>query len=118
MISMQMAAEALDVSRAAIEQRVRVGSLDGLKVGKTRWVVASSVTKQLDASDAEIYRVRRYLERLASAGETIDYGPLMEEFDMSSSVPADRRKIGWLLGKVSLQTWTERGVLLSVLVMR
>jgi hypothetical protein len=115
---MQMAGDALGVTRAAVEQRVRAGSLDGLKVGKTRWVSAASIMKQVDAEEAEVYKVRRYLERLASAGEGIDYGNLMSEFDMSSTIPADRKKIGRLLGKVSRQTWEERGVLLSVLVTR
>lgn len=116
--SLQMAADVLDITRAAVEQRVRAGTLAGIGVGKTRWVSASSVMQHLDADKAEIYRIRRYLERLASAGEAVSYSVLMEEFGMKSSIPADRKKIGRLLGKVSHETWEERGVLLSVLVVR
>lgn len=118
LISMQMAGEALGITRAAVEQRVRAGTIQGIKIGKTRWAAAFSIMKQLDADAAEVYRLRRYLERLASAGEGISYSALMTEFGMSSTVPSDRKKIGRLLGKVSYETWEERGVLLSVLVTR
>lgn len=118
LISMQMAGEALGITRAAVEQRVRAGTIQGIKINKTRWVAAASIMKQLDADSAEVYKVRRYLERLASAGEAISYSALMGEFGMSSTMPSDRKKIGRLLGKVSHETWEERGVLLSVLVMR
>ncbi len=116
-VPIQMAADALDVSHAAIAGRLRKGTLEELRIGRTRLVRASSISAQTLAFDADVAAVRSFLEEIASTGVTTTYTPVMKVINRSPTIPNDRAYIGKVLGVISEATMKEgRGFMLSALV--
>jgi len=116
-MSVQMVAEFRGVTRAAIDRLLRLGRLEEIKVGKTRYVRASSVVALQSGEDERIAKVKRYLEDCAREGtHHLFYDPVMSSVGLSWQVPNDRWVIGVILGEISRQTWRDHRIVLSVLV--
>jgi hypothetical protein len=117
LVPLTVAAEALDITRAAIDRMLRAGQLEEIQIGAIRYVRAQSLIDREQDFIEQVAVVRAELERIAAAGGTADgYQPLMSKIGLSHKVPADRRKIGEILGEVSRQTLKEHGILLSAIV--
>lgn len=115
-IPFQMAADALDVTRAAVERRVRSGELEGVTIGKTRAVLAASLNAELETRRADVDTVEGMLVDLACKRETTVYGPVMAAIGLRTQVPAHRRRIGMILGKISEKSYEGHDFMLSALV--
>ena len=119
LIPIPMAAELFGITGSGITARVNRGALRGIKVGGSRYVILNSVVATLKQWDEDIVMVRRFLEDQARQGvSSVGYTPVMRLLDLSSDRPADRLKIGWILGAVSRQTFKDGKGLLSVIVHR
>jgi hypothetical protein len=118
--TMQMLADLKGVSRAAIVRMIDTGQLKQIKIGKTRYVRASSYIELLSEYDRRVKRVREYLEQIAAKRQTVTYEPVMSLIGLRWQTPADRTTIGGILGTISEQTSAETkdALLLSVLVHR
>jgi hypothetical protein len=89
-IPFTMASEIFDISRAAVEARVRSGTLVQIVVRGTRYILASSIFASISKSENVKSRIREMLIDLAGRGETITYGTLIESVGLKPLVPADR----------------------------
>jgi hypothetical protein len=119
LIPIPMAAELFGITGAGIAARVKSGTLRGIKVGGSRYVILDSVVATLKKSDEEVAIVRRFLEDHARQGiSSVEYAPVMDLLGLSSTLSADRTRIGWILGAVSRQTFHDGKGLLSVIVHR
>ena len=118
-ISMQMAADARDVSRAAIDRMVRIGQLEGVRIDGTRYVRASSMRALKEKREQQVAQVRKFLEKCARKSQNVVfYEPVMDIVGLKTTIPADRKRIGVLLGEVSEQTYEESKILLTAIVHR
>jgi hypothetical protein len=118
-VSMQMAADFRDVSRAAVDRMVRIGQLQEVKIKNTRCVLARDLVKLDDEFDQQVRTTRDYLEEAAARRNVVFYEQVMKALGMSRTVPADRTKIGFILGKVSEDSFhRDKKILLSVIVHR
>jgi len=115
-LSMQMTADALGVGRGAIVNRINAGSLEAIKIGRVRYVLAGSVINILSERKAEVATVKLFLEEIASLGFSTTYAPVMGKIDRSTTIPNDRSIIGRILGEISRESYEEHGFLLSALV--
>ena len=117
-VPFQVAADAWDVSRAAIDGMVRDGRLEGVQIGKTRYVRASSLNALISAWNDRVTQVRESIERHARKGEVVFYEQVMTPLGLKTTVPADRKRIGAILGAISEQTYHEHGFLITAIVHR
>ena len=112
-------AEHLNRTPAAITAMIRAGKLEEVRIKKNKFVKVASLLDMQEEFNRQVETVMVYLEKLARKGiRKVYYEPVMAEVGMSPSVPADRTKIGAVLGAVSRRSQKERKVLLSVLVHR
>ncbi len=117
-IPFQMAGDIWGVSRAAVDGMVRSGKLSEIKIDGTRYIRAESLQTLMEQWLAEVASIRKSLESAAKKGTILFYAPLMESIGLSSTVPADRARIGAILGQISEATKEENGTLISVIVHR
>ncbi|WP_334503435.1 hypothetical protein [Bradyrhizobium sp. AZCC 1678] len=117
-VSMQMAADFREVSRAAIDRMVRVGRLKEVKIKNTRCVLAGDLVKLTEEFERQVETARDYLREAAAKRSIVFYDPVMKVLGLSRTVPADRTKIGEILGAVSEESFARDKVLLSAIVHR
>ena len=117
-VPFQVAADAWGVSRATIDGMVRDHRLEGVRIAKTRYVRASSLNALIGAWNDEVTQVRKSIEKHARKGEVMFYKSLMTPLGLKTTVPADRKRIGAILGVIAEQTHHEHGVLLTAIVHR
>lgn len=118
-IPFQVAADALEVGRSAIDARVRAGKLVPVTIGRTRFVTIASVQEQLSEWDNEVGTITRLLEAEASRGTaTLSYNPVMGAVGRKTTVPNDRKIIGQILGAISRTSFETHGFLLTAMVVR
>lgn len=120
-LPLQMVADLRGVSRPAIDRMVKLGQLAEIRIGKTRYVQASSVLDLRRERDRQVAVIRAFLEQCAREERIVTYEPVMKLIGLRPSVPADRVAIGDILSDVARQTWFNAGPnqnLLSVLVHR
>ncbi len=118
-IPFQVAADALDVGRSAIEARVRAGKLAAIAIGRTRYVTVASVQQQLREWDNEVETITSLLEAEARRGTaTLSYNPVMGAVGRKTTVPNDRKIIGQILGAISRTSFETHGFLLTAMVVR
>lgn len=115
-VSMQMAGDVFDIGRAAVDRQLKHGVLKGVRIGKAKWVLATSINDRLKEDEARVCRVRKFLEDVAKKQDTTNYEPVMHHVGMQTTVPNDRALIGVILGKISRDSWSENGFMLSALV--
>jgi hypothetical protein len=116
-LPLQLVANHLEVTRAAIDRMVKVGHLKGIKIRGSKFVDAQSLLDREASQRADLRKVRNYLERLARRNQQpVFYEPVMNIIGRETGIPADRNYIGVILGKLSEATDSESGTLLSVLV--
>ncbi len=102
LVPVSMAAELFGISGAGIAARVKSGTLNGIKVSGSRYILLESIVSTLTKFDQEVASVLDYLEDQVRQGVTsVEYGPVMGLIGLSSTLSADRTKIGWILGEVS-----------------
>lgn len=118
-VPFQLAADALGVTRSAIEGRVRAGKLTPIKIENTRYVTLASVKAELDEFEREVAAVTRLLEAEAKKGtRTLPYNPVMGAIGRKTTTPHDRTVIGRILGEISRRSFKEDDFLLSAMVVR
>ena len=115
-ISVGLAAKALEVKRPTIENRMRRGALEGIKIGANVYVRTSSVAALIQAEDAVEAKVMSILKKVSKSRTVIQYAPLMDQIGLDYRISPDRNKIGAILGRLSHQTFADHKVLISVLV--
>ena len=116
-VPIPLVAEHLQVSSPAVAAMLSDGRLDGVRIGKNTLVTLSSLQARQTKRAGQESTVHKYLMKRAKEGiRTIFYEPVMAQVGMSPRVPADRKRIGGILGAISEKTYKEDGVLLSVLV--
>lgn len=115
-IPFQVAAEALDVGRSAIDRQVKAGELEEIQVGHHRLVRAEDVYLKLEQWNSMVRAVEKFLVESARKGETTVYGPVMEIVGLNSATPTHRKTIGKILGEISRKSWAENRFLLSAIV--
>jgi hypothetical protein len=118
LLPMQVVADHRGVTRAAVDSMLRAGKLTEIKINKVRYVQAASVIALDDAVEEQIRIVRSFIEEKAIAGQTVTYEPVMATIGLSTRVPADRKRIGMLLGKISGRSYDEHQILLTAIVIR
>lgn len=117
-LPLQMVADLREVSRGAIDQMLRAGRLQEIRIGGTRFVSAASIHALQRSEEDRVNRVEAFLEDLARKRGTVTYEPVMASVGLSWRVPRDRSIIGQILGTISTRTWEEHGILLTTLVHR
>jgi len=113
-----VAANAVGVSRAAIERMLADGRLSEIVVGDMRCVRANGVVDLVEKMDQRVNAAFARLEVVARQRATLTYRPLMEEVDLDYTLSRDRNVIANVLDRVSRRSNKEHGILLSVLVHR
>lgn len=103
-VSRTMAAEALGVSRATVEGMLKRGQLAGTTIAGVLCVNVESLCEKVAVENGRIAIVTKYLETQALVGQPTVYGPVMAAIGLSTTIPADRRKIGQTLDAVSRRT--------------
>lgn len=116
-VPVPLVAEHLEVTPAAVTAMLTDGRLDGVRIGKNTLVTLASLQARQTKRAGEESSIYKYLRKRAKEGaRVIFYEPIMAQVGMTPRVPADRTRIGGILGKVSERSYAENGVLLSVLV--
>ena len=122
-VSSQMASLYLGVSRSHIDALLKKNRLMRVRVGN-----GTRTFKLVDTESLRTYKAARdgtkecqalitkRLTELAKKGATVTYTEAMAWCDLNPKRPLDRQKIGRLLGAVSGESFRQRKVLLSVLV--
>lgn len=114
-----MAAEVFNLAAATINNRVKRGMLEGVRISGTNYVSLSSLNEVLAEDDNAMRIVRAYLEQQARQGNMpVNYAPAMELIGLDHKLSADRMRFGYLLGRISRQTYDAHGLLLSVMVQK
>jgi len=118
-VPVPLVADFYGVTHAAIVRQLNTKKLKEIKIGKTRLVAISSLVERELRWERQCLAVRAVLEKVASEGRShVFYEEIMTPFGMSTKVPADRSRIGGILGQISTETSDEHEILLSVLVHR
>jgi hypothetical protein len=117
-VPFQVAADAWDVSRATIDGMVRNDRLEGVRIAKTRYVRASSLNGLISAWLGQVAQVTKSIEKHARKREVVFYEPLMTPLGLKTTVPADRKRIGAILGAIAKESFDEHGFLLTAIVHR
>lgn len=118
-VPFQLVADALGVTRSAVDGQVRTGKLSTITIGKTRYITLQSIKRQIDDWEAEVAAVKAFLEAAARKGTLkLTYEPVMGAVGRKTSTPNDRTMIGRVLGQISRETYREHGFLLSSMVVQ
>jgi hypothetical protein len=117
-VPFNVAANAIGVSRAAIERMLTDGRLEEIVVDDTRCVRANGVAGLVAKMDHRVDVGFARLEVVARQRETLTYRPLMEEVELDYTLSRDRNVIANVLDRISRRSHKEHGILLSVLVHR
>jgi hypothetical protein len=118
-IPIPLVADHLGKSGPAVSAMLRDERLEEIKIGKNRFVGLKSLVDMQDQFDKQVDVVERDLVKQAKKGvEAVYYEPVMAQVGMNTHIPADRNKIGIILGEISERSQAEKGVMLSVLVHR
>ena len=118
-VPIPLVAEHLNRSAPAVTAMIGTGKLKEIRIGKNRFIMLKSLVDLEEAYEKQLDVVERYLIKQAKKGErVIYYEPVMAQVGMKTTVPADRSKIGEILGEISRRSYKKDGVLLSVLVHR
>lgn len=118
-VPFQLVADALGVTRAAVDGQVRAGKLSTITIGKTRYITLRSIKRQIDDWESEVATVKAFLEAAARKGTSkLTYDPVMGAVGRKTSTPNDRLVIGRILGQISRETYREHGFLLSAMVVQ
>jgi hypothetical protein len=118
-IPIPLVAEHLERSGPAVTAMLRTGRLDEIRIGKNRFVGLKSLVDMQEEFDKQVEVVERYLIKQVRKGiGAVFYEPVMAQVGMDTGIPADRTKIGNILGAISRRSQDENKVMLSVLVHR
>lgn len=122
-IPIPMAASTLAVEQTTIRGYIRKGDLKPFQITSAwdeKWsgVSARSLLAKVHAIDKEISNLIEPIDRdlKSLGGKKVEYGKLMEKHGLSWKNPNDRKLVGIVLGEVSMASWKEHGVVLSVQV--
>lgn len=117
-LPLQMVADHLGLTRAAVDRMVRIGQLEEIRIEKTRFVSAESLYKRQQEHRHKVAKVRVFLEDCARERRIVTYEPVMEKIGLSPSIPADRTAIGKILGDILKKSWRKDRILLTAIVHR
>lgn len=106
------------IGRAAVEQQMARGSLDGIRIDKSLYVSLDSFRNRVSEYEAMVSAIEACLAERAKVGKTIPYSEVMQMLGLDHVRSADRKKIAVMLGDLSGRTYEKNGILLSVLVVK
>ncbi|WP_137405481.1 hypothetical protein [Sphingobium sp. MP9-4] len=115
-LTYQMVADGVGLTRAAIARQVKNGALEGVSIDGSNYVLAESVIRKNKEHANEVAIIKAALEDFARRGETTTYEPVMALTGRTHTNPNDRGMIGKILGAISRDTMDKHGFLLSALV--
>lgn len=115
-LTYQMVADAVGLTRAAIARQVKNGTLEGVSINGSNYVLAQSVIRKNKEEANEVAIIKSALEDFAKRGETTTYEPVMALTGRTHTNPNDRGMIGKILGAISRDSMDRHGFLLSALV--
>lgn len=115
-VSRQMAAEILNLSKATIDRQIKEGSLEALKINSSVCVRASALISRLEGECAQVSAVKVFLVNVAKKGKTTTYEPVMATIGLTTQSPPHRARIGTILGEISEESYADHKFLLSSLV--
>lgn len=118
-VTIVIAAEALGITRAGVDRKIRVGEIDAIKVDGTIYVLFRSLLEHLDQFDNAVEEVYGVLVALANNGERKYLSEVMSKIGLDTvNSMADRRKSTKILSKVSRLSLARHGVDLLALLYR
>lgn len=118
-VPFQLVADALGVTRSAVDGQVRAGKLSTITIGKTRYITLKSIKRQIDDWEGEVATVKSFLEAAARKGTLkLTYESVMGAVGRKTSTPNDRTVIGRILGQISRETLRGDRFLLSAMVVQ
>lgn len=115
-VSRQMAADALNLSKTTIDRQIEDGALDAIKVGSVICVRAQALIDRLNQSADQVRTVKAFLLDVAKKRMTTTYEPVMATIGLPTRSPPNRARIGVILGDISRESYEKEGFLLSALV--
>ena len=116
-VSVSMAAAALDRTRSGVLLMLKAGKLDEIAIAGTRCVRAQSLVEiEHDFMDS-VTQARKRLAQIAAKRSLTTYEPIMSLVGLRNVAP-DRKRIGEILGRASEVSYDEHGFLISTLVCR
>ncbi len=126
MIPLGLVAELKGISRSAISEQIKSGSLEGIIVKGRRktWrgvrpeaLFAQELRTQQEAVERRA-KLAAALETAATARHTATYAEIMEPVGMAAKNPRQRAEIGALLSEASKRSYAEHGFLLGALAVQ
>jgi len=115
-VSRQMAASALSLTRSTIDRQINDGSLEAIKIEGSICVLSKALIGRLESEEAQVATVKSYLLSVAREGKTTTYEPVMATIGLATRSPPNRARIGVILGEISEESYLEDDILLSALV--
>ena len=115
-VSRQMAANALSLTKSTIDRQINDGSLESIKIEKTVCVLSGALIGRLESDISQVATVKAYLIEVALKGQTTTYEPVMATIGLPTRSPPNRARIGAILGEISEESFLKHGFLLSALV--
>jgi hypothetical protein len=117
-----LVASYFDVTSAGIAAMERSGRLQGVRIGRNPFILLESILQLERNRENEVLIVEEFLKKLAKAKQrSVFYEPIMEKIGLDWRVPADRSRIGSILGEISERTAEvdkRQKLMLTVLVHR
>lgn len=102
----------------SLSKKLKEGQIGYVRINGKRYISAEAIVLMIERGDDQFNHAYRKLEGLAERGQKTTYGEIMGALGMSSNNPPDRKRIGYLLGRVSRRSWEKDGIFLSSLVHR
>src|SRR5437870_4414064 len=119
-VTVAMAADAISQKGFRLTRtgviRLTKTQLVPIKIGKTVHVSSKSVGQYIKQREEQVTKVRAYLDRVAGRHETVFYEKVMARVGLSTTVPADRKRIGAILGLISEETHKKHRFALTAIV--
>lgn len=126
MIPLGLVAELKGISRSAVSEQIKSGSLEGIIVKGRRktWrgvrpeaLFAQELRASEEAADRRT-KLAAALEATATARHTATYAEIMEPVGMAAKNPRQRAEIGVLLSEASKRSYAEHGFLIGALTVQ
>lgn len=122
LVPISIAASALGIEQTTVRAHIRQGKLNEIIVDcgglLVKGVSLGSIQETLAERETKVQNLADELEPLIwhRQGQTIEYGELMGMVGMSSNNPHHRDLIGRALGRLSEQSFSSYGFMISALV--
>jgi hypothetical protein len=115
-----LVAEHLGKSSPAVTAMLKAETLTEISIGaRNRFIAIASLLEREAGEQGQEDVVWKYLVNMIQTGQRSEfYEPVMSEVGMSTTMPWHRTRMGVILDAVSMRSYKEHGVVISVLVHR